>query len=222
MRHILIVLIFVFLTACQSITSDDESLALQADLEAYGTEAAFLRDQMQLDRTSVAASVEDAGTQIAAFTVYNSQLAATVQSGIIPTATVDLSDVSSTGPMSVDMFDLSSGEMRFVEVGTAGQITSEDRCFVRHQSFFNAATSVIYMTALALNLQAGTVVRVDWQYGSDVVYSNGWTAPSGADGQCIAIEFRPSNAPFLAGNWTATMYINGNPIDPAPFTINDS
>jgi hypothetical protein len=77
------------------------------------------------------------------------------------------------------------------------------------------------MTALALNLRAGTQVRVDWQYGGEIVYSNSWIAPQSLDGQCVAIELRPSNAPFLAGNWTATMYINGEPIDPAPFTINE-
>jgi hypothetical protein len=34
-------------------------------------------------------------------------------------------------------------------------------------------TSVIYMTALALDLRAGAVVRVDWQYGGEGVHTNG-------------------------------------------------
>lgn len=220
MRLIWVLLMMMVLASCQSLAGNEENIAYEAELEAFGTEAAFLRDQMQIDRTAIAATVQVGGTQIAAFTEYNIQLAATVQSGIIPTPTLGSFEIASEGPMSVEMFDLSSGEMRFVQVGAASQINPNDRCFVSHQNFFDAdMTSVIYMTALALNLQAGAVVRVDWQYGSDVVYSNSWIAPQALDGQCVALEFRPSNAPFLAGNWTATMYINGEPIDPAAFSI---
>lgn len=220
MRYVLIILTSIVIAGCQSLEVDEEHHDLAAELEAYGTQAASLRDQMQLERTAVAVTVEFGGTQIAAYTDYNVRLMATLQSGIVPTATLDPADFNAQGPLSLNTFDLSSGEMRFVEIGTAGQITPNDRCFVTHQKFFDAATtSVIYMTALALNLRAGTVVRVDWQYGGEVVYSNGWTAPQSLDGQCVAIELHPDNAPFAIGNWTATMYIDGEAIDPAPFTI---
>jgi hypothetical protein len=220
MRFVWMLLAMMLLASCQSFAGNEEDIAYEAELEAFGTEAAFLRDQMQIDRTAIAATVQVGGTQVVAFTEYNMQLAATIQSGITPTATLGSFDMTLGGAMSVDMFDLSSGEMRFVQVGTTSQINPDDGCFVSRQNFFdNDMTFVIYMTALALNLQAGTVVRVDWQYGGEVVYSNAWTAPQSLDGQCIALEIRPSNAPFLPGNWTATMVINGEPIDPAPFTI---
>ena len=220
MRYVLIILTLLLLAACQSLAVDEESSNLAVELEAYGTQAASLRDQMQIDRTAIASTIEVGGTQIAAFTDYNSLLRSTLQAGIPATATLDPATFNSQGPMSLNTFDLSSGEMRFVQVGTAGQITPNDRCFVSHQNFFDTMnTSVIYMTALALNLRAGTVVRVDWQYGGEVVYTNGWTAPQSMDGQCVAIELRPDNAAFAPGNWTATMYIDGEAIDPAPFTI---
>jgi hypothetical protein len=220
MRYVLIILTTVFLAACQSLAADEENSSLAVELEAYGTQAASMRDQMQLDRTSIASTIEVGGTQIAAFTDYNSLLRLTLQASIPPTVTLDPANFNSQGPMSLNTFDLSSGEMSFVQVSTAGQITPDDRCFVTHQNFFdNTTTSVIYMTALALNLRAGTTVRVDWQYGGEVVYSNGWTAPQSLDGQCVAIELHPDNAPFAVGNWTATMYIDGEAIDPAPFTI---
>jgi hypothetical protein len=220
MRYIPIILTIILLTACQSLAADDASSNLAIELEAYGTQVVSLRDQMQVDRTAIAATIEVGGTQIAAFTDYNGLLRATLQAGIPSTATLDPANFNSQGPMSLNTFDLSSGEMRFVQVGTAGLITPNDRCFVSHQNFFdNMNTSVIYMTALALNLRAGTAVRVDWQYGGEVVYSNGWTAPQSLDGKCVAIELRPDNVPFAPGNWTATMYIDGEAIDPAPFTI---
>jgi hypothetical protein len=220
MRHIVIILSMILLAACQSLLVDEENIALERELEAYGTEAAFLRDQMQVDRTIIAVTVEVGGTQVAAYTNYNGQLVTTLQAGIVPTLTLSALDFNAPGPMSIDMFDLSSGEMRFVQVGTAGQITAADRCFVSHQNIFDAQmTNVIYMTALALNLRAGTMVRVDWQFGSEVLYSNGWTAPQSLPGQCIALELHANNVPFTPGNWTATIYIDGEPLDAAPFTI---
>jgi hypothetical protein len=73
-----------------------------------------------------------------------------------------------------------------------------------------------------LNLQAGTVVRVDWQYGSDVVQSTSWIAQQAADGQCVALALRSADTDLAAGNWTATMYINSEAIDPTSFSIIDN
>jgi hypothetical protein len=220
MYRILILCCLILLTACQALTIDDENLARQAELEAFGTEAAALRDQMQQDRTAVASTVEVVGTQAADFISYNGFIAATLRAGIPATATPPSLIVNEQGPMPMSMFDLSSGEMRFVQIGTAGQINPDDRCFISHQAFFNVnTTNVIFMTALGLNIRAGTNVRVDWQYGGEIVYSNAWNAPQSVDGQCVALELRPSNAPFTPGNWTATMSVNGEPFDPAPFTI---
>lgn len=220
MRLVLIVLLIVGTTACQSLTADDQDIALQAELEAYGTEAAFLRNQIQSDRTAVVSTVAIISTQAEDFTRYNSVLVATVRAGIPPTATPPPFNAEAQGPMPLAMFDLSSGEMRFVQVGTAGRITENDRCFVAHQTLFDATTTpVIYMTTLALNLRAGTIVRVDWQFGGQVVYSNSWTAPQSRDGQCIALELLPSNAPFTPGNWTATLVVNDEALDAGPFSI---
>jgi hypothetical protein len=214
MKRNLLYILLIFLAACQS----DEAVMLDATMQAYGTEAANLRDDTQINRTEVVATVQAAGTQSADFERYNQVLRSTI-AVVIPSSDEErLLMNNAGGPLPIEMYDLSNGEMRFVQVGTASDI-DVNGCFLAKRQFFPASIGTIYMTAVALNLRAGTIVRVDWQYGGTVVYSNGWTAPQSVDGQCVAIALTSSNAEFLEGNWTATLYVNGEAIDPYSFTI---
>jgi hypothetical protein len=77
------------------------------------------------------------------------------------------------------------------------------------------------MTAVALNLRAGTSVRADWQFGGELVYSNSWVAPQSEQYRCIALAMRPSDAEFLMGNWSVTLSINGQSTEARSFTILD-
>lgn len=218
MKQLCLLAISILITGCQAFTSDEVNQQLEQEIIAYATESAMLRDQIQIDRTQVIATVQSASTQSAQFSAYNNLLVATLRAINPPTPTSPPLDVVE-GPLPFTIYDLSSGEMRFVQLGTASQIDSSG-CFVRHQNFFNPMqVNTIYMTGVALNLRAGTTIRVNWQYEGEIVYSNSWVAPQSIDGQCFAIPIQPSNAPFLSGNWTATVIIDGEPIDPAPFTI---
>lgn len=219
MQRWILLFLLGLLSACQSVTGEDAQFGLQRDLEAYSTEAAALREDMQVQRTAVVTTSEAAGTEAAVYRGYNQQLIATLYVLNPPTPTGPAVVANAQGPLPLSMYDLSDGMMRFVQVGTAGQITPDDRCFVSHQSFFTPQSNVIYTVAFALNLQAGTQVRVDWQYGGDIVHTSAYVAPQFAEGQCIALELRPSNTEFLPGNWTATLYINGEALDPISFTI---
>jgi hypothetical protein len=218
MRPLLLFSFLLILSSCQSVLGSDENLSLEGTMQAYGTEAANLRDDTQSHRTEVVMTVAAAGTQAADFERYNQSLRGTIVVSMPDSEDERILLDSAGGVMPIELYDLSNGEMRFVQVGTSSQI-DVNGCFLAKQQFFPASSSVIYMTAMALNLRAGTVVRVDWQYGGELVYSNGWTAPQSLDGQCVAIEMRPSNAEFLEGNWTATLYVNGEAVDPYSFTI---
>jgi len=216
----LLVLLGLLLVGCQGVATDDAETVLRADLEIYGTEASALRADMQQQRTAVVLTVDIAATQASNYARYNTMLAGTVQAVVPPTVTPLPVYIDAEGPLPFDSYDLSDGVLRVTQVGLAGQITQDDRCFVNHQNFFQAMnTNVIYMTGVALNMQAGTELRVDWQFGGEVVYSNSWVAPSSVDATCFSIELRPSNAPFTVGNWTATLYVNGSAEEPSSFTI---
>lgn len=222
MRWMTIISLLLWLTGCRAIVPDDETALLESDLQNYSAEVEQLQAQMQADRTAIAVTIASASTQSARHGRYN-QIVQPTTSAAMPDSTpsapdFDMDMVNSTGPMPVELFDLSDGQTRFVQVGAASEIDSR-RCFVAHQSFFNDTTSVIYSVALGLNVRVGTSVRVEWRYGGDLVHVSTWQSSQSVDGQCVALEMRPSNAPFLPGNWTATMFVNGDPVDPTPFTI---
>lgn len=219
MRVLLISLAFL-LVGCQGLQNDDSQALLVAEIEAYGTDASGLRSEMQQQRTEVVSTVDASATEAANYQRYNQMLASTVQAIVPPTATSLPISIDAQGPLTFEAYDLSDGVMRFVQVGVAGQITPDDRCFVTHQAFFQVMnTNVIYMTGVALNLLGGTELRVDWQLGGSVVYSDSWVAPADIEAICFALELRPSNAEFTPGNWTATLYVNGRAEDPVSFTI---
>lgn len=221
MLHLRLILLALLLSSCQALSSNEQNAALESGIQGYGTEAVNIRNAMQSNRTEVAATIAVASTQAAVFNGYNNILRATVFLLHSPLEATKVVVQDSQGPLPLEMYDISSGAMMFVEMGTTAQIDSRN-CFIKHESFFGMGISTIYMTALALNLQAGTVVRVDWQYGTEVLRSTSWIAPQSAQGQCVALALRSSDIEFASGNWTATMYINGDALDPTSFSIIDN
>lgn len=216
---VILISLLLSMSACQTLAADEEMAQMEADLEFYATEAVQLRDAMQVERTAVVATIAAGENRAAQFTQLNRSLAATRAVVIPPTQGVVVVE-NSTGPMPLEMFDLSDGQMRFVQIGVAGTINASDSCWISHQTFFNVmSTQVIYLVTLALNLQAGTTLNVAWNYNGTIVHQSTWTAPDTTPGRCVALPLRPTNAPFETGDWTATLRVNGQPLDPAPFTI---
>jgi hypothetical protein len=203
------------LMACQPV---DESVAIEDELVAYGTEVAALRDGLSVDQTQAAATIEFAGTEAADFERYNSELVVTVRAGN-PNPTPVRRVVESQGAgLSAEMFNLQGEDMRVLQIGAAAEIDAS-RCFRSHVEFFQPGTGVIYQTARIINIQPGTTLRVDWAYNGSIVHQRTWTAPEYRETQCVALEMRSENVTLSPGNWTATLYVNGEARDPTPFTI---
>jgi len=211
-----LVFIIMFLTACGS--NDEEAIDYEADLQAYGTEAANIRSDMVVGSTAIVSTVSAAEAQSNAFNSYNTILRQTAVAVMPPTTEARIIANDVDGPLPPEVYDLSDGIMRVVQIGPAGQI-DESGCFIEKQQFFRTGDSAIYMTAVALNLRAGTSIRADWQFGSDLVFSNSMVAPQSEQYRCIALALRPSDAEFSAGNWSVTLSVDGEPTEPRSFTI---
>lgn len=213
-----LVFIIIFLTACGS-SNDEEVIDFEADLQAYGTEAATIRNDMLAGSTAIVETVVVAEAQSNAFSGYNMILRQTAVAVMPPTSEVRILTNDVEGPLPPEIYDLSDGIMRFVQIGPAGQVDA-DGCFREKQQFFRIGRdSIIYMTAVALNLRAGTTIRTDWQFGSDLVFSNSIVAPQSEQYRCIALALRPSDVEFSPGNWSVTLSVNGEPTAPRSFTI---
>ena len=217
MRYWIIAMMF-FISACGSADSDEEFIDFEADIQLYSTEAANIRDEMLVSSTEIVQTVTASEAQNNSYTRYNSLLLSTAVAIFPPTTEARIIANDIDGPLPAEVYDLSSGEMRFVQIGPAGDV-DENGCFRAKQQFFRPSNNAIYMTAVALNLRAGTTVRADWQYGSDLVHSNSWVAPQSEQYRCISLALRRSDVEFGLGNWSVTLSINGNPTNPRSFTI---
>lgn len=217
MKIVLLLTIIFLLSACSTVSSD-EQINFELDIETYSTEAANLRNDMLINQTEVAATISIASTQSSDFNRYNTMLRSTTVVIIPPTSNARIVANDVDGPLPPEVYDLSDGEMRFVQIGPAGQI-DERNCFLAKQQFFPADANAVYMTAVALNLRAGTNVRADWQFGNELILSNSWVAPQTESYRCISIAMRPSDTEFFAGNWSVTLSVNGSPTEARPFTI---
>ncbi len=213
-----IILLMCIVSACGAGNDGEDIIDFEADIQAYSTEAANLRSGMVIESTTIVQTVAASEAQANNYLQYNSLLRSTTVALFPPTSEVRIVANDIEGPLPPEVYDLSSGEMRFVQIGPAGEI-DENGCFRAKQQFFRPSNGVIYMTAVALNLRAGTSVRADWQYGSELVHSNSWVAPQSEQYRCIAIALRTSDTEFALGNWSVTLSVNGNPTEPRSFTI---
>ncbi|MEL6308823.1 MAG: hypothetical protein AAFN11_15475 [Chloroflexota bacterium] len=206
------------LCACGGTGEDIIEIDYEGDLVAYATEASQIREDIVISRTDIASTVEAGNAQTSQFERYNDLLRSTVVVAIPPTSDARIVANDTIGALPVEVYDLSDGEMRFVQIGPAGEINDEN-CFIAKQQFFRTDSVAVFMTAVALNLRAGTTVSAEWRYGGELVYSNSWVAPQSVPYQCVSLTMRPSDAEFATGNWTVTLFVNGNPDEPKSFTI---
>lgn len=213
-----IICFLLLISACSSGNDGEEIIDFELEIQAYGTEASTIRDEMILARTAVAATVVAAESQADNINRYNLILGQTAVAIFPPTSEARIVANDVDGPLPPEVYDLSSGEMRFVQIGPAGQV-DDNGCFMSKQQFFRSGDGIIYMTAVALNLRAGTTVRADWQFGSELVYSNSLVAPQSESYRCIALSLRPSDAEFMVGNWSVTLSVDGDATEPRSFTI---
>ncbi len=205
-------LVLVILAGC---TGTDEAAQMREEIALYAEESNALRQQIQQQLTQTAATAEYANAQIQQLSALNQQLLATARAGEAPTPQRLVS--TDGGAMGAEMFNLQDETMRFVQIGIAGYVRPSDECFETHQQYYTlSATRTVYMTAVAVQLRAGTTFDVEWRHEGELVSRTSWTAPSNQAVRCIAL---PLNMPLRVGNWTARLFINGTGYPSSAFIV---
>jgi hypothetical protein len=206
---------------CSAIGEDTQA-TLVTEITGAAIEADTILRTLSVDGTQVASTAVGLEAGIAVVQRQNGMLLATVRAGEAPTPEL-IAVVPEGGTMPLEMLNTADGVMRFMQVGPAGYVDPASRCFDSHQTFFRLGTfDRVYMTALGVNIQQGTQLQVNWQHNGEVVHRNGWTAPAFAERTCIAIELTSSDVAFVPGNWSATLFVNGEPVNPSSFTVLES
>lgn len=215
-RFHFVVLAFV-LAACQGSSVEQEDM--RQALTAYPSESAALLQAMQAQRTQAAATIAASDAEGQRYRDYTNIILATVRANQVPTPSERLAVVEG-GAMSLEMLNVSDGPMRLMQIGMAGYVNPSDDCFETHQQYYTQAnTRIIYMTALAINLKAGTNFTVNWLYNRQRIFRSSWTAPRDEVRRCIAIPMRSSDAAFQVGSWTAELFVNGKAEASSSFEI---
>jgi len=237
-RNFAVVIALLLASACSALNADNPAGTLQAQREGYVAEATSIAQAAQAQGTQVMSTAMAAQTYIAQMEARNQQLLATLRAALPPTQSI----INNSGPvtpgslatpaaggevMAAPTLPASSGSssslgsMQFTQIGTAASVRSSDDCAESLTSSFPADVQTIYITTRALNVKAGTTMRVEWSYAGQLTSSETWTVPRDDSDFCLWLSLQPQGAAFSTGNWSVSLFANDQPLDPAVinFTI---
>ena len=99
--------------------------------------------------------------------------------------------------------------MQFTQVGTASSVRDSDGCAVSLEYSFPANIQRIYITTRALNVKAGTLMHVEWDYQGQSTHTEDWTVPNDDADFCTWFYIEPTGAQFASGDWSVSLTANG-------------
>lgn len=215
------------LAGCQAFTGSDDSGTLAAEMTLFVTEAASIQQAAAIDQTRSVETLTAAGGTVAAVSVVNLALAATVKAGstappAIRAVVVSAADMSSS--LDMEMMDDSASDdglaaMRVSDIAAARRVNRGNGCSSGSVTQFSSDDERIYVTARVAGLRNGTNFVVDWFYEERAVYRSSWQADYSAPFECIWFYAVADDFSFLPGGYTATLYVNGEAEPPTRFSI---
>ena len=203
----------LWLSACQAFTRPDTPATLRAENAGYIMEATSIAQTAQAENLNLQLTAAAAEATLTLMDNIKQQLMATARAAIPPTPLI----VGSGGSVS-DVVGPDS--LQFIDVVTASSVRDSDGCAADAQSQFSSDAQRIYVTARALNILAGTLLGVEWQYEGAVVHKENFVVPIDDDDYCLWFNIDPATVTFSPGGWVVRLYANDSPINPeVAFTI---
>ncbi|MCY3944997.1 MAG: hypothetical protein OXF44_01765 [Anaerolineaceae bacterium] len=113
-----------------------------------------------------------------------------------------------------------SGQARFTDIVMAASVRDND-CATQPQFDFRVNAERIYVVATAWNIRANTRIAARFVIsGRESLLE--WRPGAPINGNCIWFYIEQSDLPFVAGNWSVRLEINGVPAsDSLTFSIRD-
>ena len=210
------------LAGCGALGGSDAVATIEVDLTMYAAESDTLRSAVTAERQMAAATLEAAGTEVAAHSAINAALASTLRANYTPTpavrpVVVSAEDMGSS--LDGDMMDDAAALMRISNFAAAAGVDANTGCATGQAQQFPANAERIYVTAHVTSLISDSAFDVDWTYEDRVVYRVSWRADYSKDFECIWFYATPADFSFLPGRYTATLFVNGSAQGSATFTI---
>lgn len=229
------------LSSCEALTPDDPAATLQVERLGYVEEATAIAVAIASDGTRVMATAYAAETQVIDIEARNAGLLATLRAVIPPTQQIvdnsgpavpnwiatpapfgaDIVGSNSVNVGSVDAGVVSSASgTSFMDMGTALTVRDTDGCAVSIVNQFQATVGRIYVTARAIDIRAGTELRVEWSYEGELGFTESFTVNANNPNFCFWFYIEPTDLVLTAGNWSVQLYANQQPIlAPYAFTV---
>ncbi len=221
-------LLATVLAGCQPLASENIAAPIDANATIFVLEMTALQRAADLDQAQSGATISAGGTRVAELSKVNAALGATLRAAFTPTARIrevvvraeDMGGSLEQGMMD-DMPDNENGTtgMRIVDLTTANNVYPNSGCSTGQASRFDPGSERIYVTARVEGLLPDTNFEVDWRSGDRVVYRVSWRATYAAESECIWFFATPGDFPFLAGNYRATLFVNGQAHSSTDFII---
>ena len=231
-------------SACSALTPENPAATLQAQRQGFVDEATSIAQAAQVQATQVMGTAVAAQTYVAQIDGRNQQLLATMAIAYPPTqALVENAGPSTPGQMaspapagsvgdamlaptqdsgsSGSANTNSLGDMQFTQVGTAASVRDTDDCAVSLVYSFPADVQRIYITTRALNIKAGTEMRVEWYYEGQMTHEETYSVPRDDDDFCLWFSLEPTGSALSSGNWSVKLFANDQSTDPpsVDFTV---
>lgn len=239
LRAIYLISVFALISgACSALTPDDPVATLRAEREGYVAEATTIASDALAQQTQVIQTASAAETYVSQVEARNALLAATLRAVLPPTQQIivdsgavtpgllatpappNMPGMEGEGTTTSGESNASVGGTTFTEVATALSVRDSDGCAVSTQNTFAADVNRIYVTARALNITAGTTMRVEWRYNGAQSYTENFTVDRNDDDFCLWFYIEPTEVAFSPGSWSVQLYANDQAIQPeVSFTI---
>lgn len=220
-----LMLLLPALVGCGALGGNDAVATIESDLTMYAAESEALRGAATAEREMAAATLQAASTEVAAHSVVNAALASTLRANYTATPAVRPVVVSAEemgSSLDQDMMDEAPAPgtlMRVTNLAAAAGVNANTGCATGQAQQFRSNAERIYVTAHVNSLIADSSFDVDWTFDERLVYRVSWRADYSKDFECIWFYATPADFPFLAGRYTATLFVNGSAQGSTSFTI---
>lgn len=221
-------LLATIVAGCQGLAREDQLTPVDANATVYVLELTVLQRAAELDQAQAVATISAGGTRVAELSRVNEALGATLRAAFTPTAAIRAVIVSAAdmgSSLDQDMMDdmpvaESDGSgMRIINLATAKAVSASSGCSTGEVRRFATGDERIYVTARVEGLRPDTNFEVDWKSGDRVIYRVSWRATYAAAAECIWFFATPVDFPFLPGDYSATLFVNGQAHSSIDFSI---
>ena len=215
---------------CQAVGGGESLATIDADLTMYASESQSIRVAATAERFMVVETLAAAGTKVSELSAVNAALGATLRASYTGTPEVR-AVVVSADDMGSSLEDgmrddeagqsVSQAQTRVTDLSTAQSIDADSGCSNGTVTEFSPDGERIYVTAVVASLHSGTFFEVDWQFNARALYRVSWLSDFSSAFICVWFYATPADFPFLPGRYSATLYVDGEAIGSADFTITD-